>query len=139
MEANITFGPEDFKLITPHYDDPMVVMLQLANYEVKRILIDQGSSADVLYYDAFQGLGLKVEQLKHFEGTLIGFSNEEVEVLGYIELEVVFGEYENDSNQISGYQMHFNLQRHYWEDNHQPMKGNASFGVLNHEIPCGTN
>ena len=25
----ITFGPEDFKLITPHFDDPMVVMLRL--------------------------------------------------------------------------------------------------------------
>src|ERR1044072_738000 len=47
----ITFGPEDFKHITAHFDDPMVVMLHIANYEVKRILIDQGSSVDVLYDD----------------------------------------------------------------------------------------
>jgi hypothetical protein len=91
----ITFGPEDFEGIQPHFDDPMVVILRIANFGVKRVLIDQGSSADVLYYDAFQGLGLKVEQLKYFDGTLIGFSNEEVEVLGYIELEVVFGEGEH--------------------------------------------
>src|ERR1044072_6522205 len=91
----ITFEPEDFEGIQPHFDDPMVVILRIANFGVKRVLIDQGSSADVLYYNAFQGLGLKVEQLKNFEGTLIGFSKEEVEVLGYIELEVVFGEREN--------------------------------------------
>src|ERR1044072_2243548 len=54
-----TFGPEDFEGIQPHFDDPMVVILRIANFGVKRVLIDQGSSTDVLYYDAFQGLGLK--------------------------------------------------------------------------------
>ena len=59
---------------------------------MKRVLIDQGSSADMIYFDAFERLGLKVDQLKLFGGTLVGFSNEEVEVLNYIQLEVIFGE-----------------------------------------------
>src|ERR1044072_6464265 len=50
----ITFAPEDFEGIQPHFDEPMVVILRLANFGVRRVRIDQGSSADVLYYDAFQ-------------------------------------------------------------------------------------
>ena len=49
----IIFTDEDLKeLRTPH-DDPIVVSLTVANYDVKCILIDNGSSADILFYDTF--------------------------------------------------------------------------------------
>jgi hypothetical protein len=66
--------------VVPHDDDPMVVTLQIFNWDVKRVLIDPGSSADILYYDAFEKLGLAPEQLQPFKGTMAGFTGEQVHV-----------------------------------------------------------
>lgn len=70
----------------PHDDDPMVVTLQIFKWDVKRVLIDSGSSADILYYDTFDRMGLDPEQLQPFRGTLAGFNGEQVHVRGYITL-----------------------------------------------------
>ncbi|XP_024626709.1 uncharacterized protein [Medicago truncatula] len=60
---DITFSSKDFEQVIPHDDDPLVVSIQLLNWEIKRVLVDTGSSADVLYYDAFSKMGLNEEQL----------------------------------------------------------------------------
>ncbi|KAK6117276.1 hypothetical protein DH2020_048987 [Rehmannia glutinosa] len=53
-DESIRFTDEDLEgILTPH-DDPMVVSLTIANYEVKRVLVDNGSSIDILFYDAFE-------------------------------------------------------------------------------------
>ncbi|MCI04679.1 hypothetical protein A2U01_0025726, partial [Trifolium medium] len=45
------------------------------NDDVSRILIDQGSSCDVMYQELFEKLGLKKEDLCQYEGTdLQGFN-----------------------------------------------------------------
>ncbi|XP_039687770.1 uncharacterized protein [Medicago truncatula] len=64
---------------------------QLLNWEIKRVLVDTGSSADVLYFDAFSKMGLSEEQLQPFNGTLSGFTGERVHVRGYVTLKTVFG------------------------------------------------
>jgi len=73
-ERSITFSPSDFEGVVPHDDDSMVVTLQIFNWDVKKVLIDLGSSADILYYDAFEKIGLDPEQLQPFKGTLAGFT-----------------------------------------------------------------
>ena len=55
----IVFTEADFEGVEPHFDDPVVVTLRVANYTVDRILIDQGSSADLIYGAAFEKLGFK--------------------------------------------------------------------------------
>ncbi|KAJ1414050.1 hypothetical protein SESBI_19128 [Sesbania bispinosa] len=45
----ISFSDEDMKGIKPHEDDPMVIDIIMAKYKVQRVLVDQGSSADILY------------------------------------------------------------------------------------------
>ena len=40
---------------------------------VKRVLIDQGSDAEVMYPELFKGLGLKNEDLTKYDTPLIGF------------------------------------------------------------------
>jgi len=45
----ITFTSDDFKAIDPKQDDPMVITVEIENFAVKKVLIDQGSSVDILY------------------------------------------------------------------------------------------
>jgi hypothetical protein len=58
---------------------------------MKRVLIDPASSADILYYDTFDRMGLDPEQLQPFKGTLAGFTGKQVHVRGYITLKTTFG------------------------------------------------
>lgn len=88
---DISFSARDYQDVVPHDDDPMVITLQIFNWDVKRVLIDPGSSADILYYDTFDRMGLDPEQLQPFKGTLAGFTGEQVHVRGYITLKTTFG------------------------------------------------
>ena len=55
----ISFGEEDLEgTIQPH-DDALVVTARIIGFLVKRVMIDQGSGADVMYLDLFEGLRLK--------------------------------------------------------------------------------
>ena len=55
----ISFDEEDLKgTIHPH-DDALVVTARISGFVVKRVMIDQGSRADVMYLDLFEGLRLK--------------------------------------------------------------------------------
>ncbi|GAV81749.1 hypothetical protein CFOL_v3_25203 [Cephalotus follicularis] len=58
---------------------------------MKRILIDSGSSADILYKHAFDQLRIPADQLKPVKTPLVGFAGEMVHPLGSINLSVVAG------------------------------------------------
>jgi len=88
---NITFSARDFEGVVPHDDDPMVITLQILHWNIKQVLIDTGSSTDILTYEAFDIIGLREEQLQPFQGTLSGFTRERVHVRGYITLKTIFG------------------------------------------------
>ncbi|GAV65577.1 hypothetical protein CFOL_v3_09092, partial [Cephalotus follicularis] len=60
-------------------------------FTMKRILIDSGSSADILYKHAFDQLRIPTDQLKPVKTPLVGFSGEMVHLLGSIDLSVVAG------------------------------------------------
>ena len=66
----------------------MVITATIHNYSVKRILVDQGSSTDILYSDAAASIGIKKTDLKPHEGRLIGYSGKHVLVEGLIRLKV---------------------------------------------------
>ncbi|XP_059654814.1 uncharacterized protein LOC132301590 [Cornus florida] len=55
-EPVITFSEEDDKGIHQPHDDPLVVSMVIANFTVRRILIDNGSSADILFLRAYEKL-----------------------------------------------------------------------------------
>ncbi|KAJ4795108.1 Pol-polyprotein [Rhynchospora pubera] len=59
---------------------------------VKRILVDTGSSADVLYFDALRQLNLASYPLTPMDTPIVGFAGDTVIPLGTIDLEVEFGE-----------------------------------------------
>ncbi|XP_027905968.1 uncharacterized protein LOC114165580 [Vigna unguiculata] len=59
---------------------------------VHRVLIDQGSSTDVMFWDTFVGLQVPRDQLQPFDGVLVGFSGEQVEVRGHVDLRTTFSD-----------------------------------------------
>ncbi|MCI90668.1 hypothetical protein A2U01_0111962, partial [Trifolium medium] len=48
-----------------------------------------------MYWEAFKAMQLSNKQLQLYIGTLVGFSGEQVEVMGYTTLLTTFGEKEN--------------------------------------------
>ena len=49
----ITFSSSDLQAIHFPHDNPLVVTLSIANYSIKRVLIDTSSSSDILFAEAF--------------------------------------------------------------------------------------
>jgi len=69
----ISFDEEDLKgTIQPH-DDALVVTARISGFLVKRVMIDQGSEADVMYPDLFERLGLKNQDLIRYDMPLVSF------------------------------------------------------------------
>ena len=67
------FSNEDkIGTIQPH-DDALVVTLRIGVYDVKRVMIDQGSVVDIMYPDLYKGLGLKPEDLAAYSSLLVSF------------------------------------------------------------------
>ncbi|GAU30548.1 hypothetical protein TSUD_65580 [Trifolium subterraneum] len=87
----ISFSPSDGEGVFPHDDDPLVIQVQILNCDVKRVLIDSGSSADIMYWEAFKAMQLAGEQLQPYNETLVGFGGEHVEVMGHVTLLTTFG------------------------------------------------
>ena len=74
-------------MIQPH-DDVLVETARTSGFLVKRVMIDQGSGADVMYPDLFKGLGLKNEDLSKYDTPLVGFDGRVVIPQGQIPLPV---------------------------------------------------
>ncbi|GAV69835.1 hypothetical protein CFOL_v3_13336, partial [Cephalotus follicularis] len=90
-EEVITFSEEDYEGVRLPHDDPVVVTLLVELFTMKRILIDSGSSADILYKHAFDQLRIPADQLKPVKTPLVGFAGETIHPLGSIKLSVVAG------------------------------------------------
>ncbi|KAK3036202.1 hypothetical protein RJ639_030646 [Escallonia herrerae] len=56
--AKITFSGDDSDGIKTPHDDPLVITIKAGNFDVKRVLIDNGSSAKILFHDAFKKMNI---------------------------------------------------------------------------------
>ena len=50
----IGFSEEDARRLHHLHDDALVVSIRVGDYNVHQMLVDNDSSADILYYPAFQ-------------------------------------------------------------------------------------
>ncbi|XXG87665.1 hypothetical protein AAC387_Pa11g2296 [Persea americana] len=62
-KPNIWFSDKDLDDVQLSHNDPLVLTLKLKNFLVQRVLVDPGSSSEILYYDCFKKMGLKDEDL----------------------------------------------------------------------------
>ena len=67
------FSDEDkIGTIQPH-DDALVIILQIGGYDVKRVMVDQGSATEIIYPNLFKGLNLRAEDLTPYNSPLVSF------------------------------------------------------------------
>ena len=67
------FSDEDkIRTIQPH-DDALVITLRIGSYDVKRVMVDQGSAAEIMYPDLYKGLSLRAEDLMPYSSPLVSF------------------------------------------------------------------
>ena len=89
----IGFSEEDARRLHHPHDDAVVVSVCVGDYNVHRMLVDNGSSADILYYPAFQQMGIDRARLIPTNAPLVGFGGIRVLPLGAITLSVTVGDY----------------------------------------------
>ena len=87
----ITFTHEEENPSAKTETGPLVLTLQLGNKMVGRVLVDSGSTTDILYWDTFLNLGLQDNHLRPTKCILHGFSGERVRALGVAAVEMTLG------------------------------------------------
>ena len=92
LDTTITFSDSDLEGCQHPHDDPLIVCAIVANTIVHRVLIDNGSSADIIFAPAFDKMGIGRERLEPVNTHLRGFSGEKVLPLGSIQLVLTLGE-----------------------------------------------
>nr|KYP34711.1 hypothetical protein KK1_044312 [Cajanus cajan] len=68
----------------------MVISVEIHNCIVRKTLVDQGNSADILYWNTFKQLGIPEAELIPYNEPFVGFSGERVQTKGYIKLSTRF-------------------------------------------------
>ena len=89
----IGFSEEDVRRLYHPHDDALVVSICVGDYNVHWVLVDNGSLADILYYPAFQQMGIDRAQLIPTNAPLVGFGGTRVFLLGAVTLSVTVGDY----------------------------------------------
>nr|XP_023929215.1 uncharacterized protein LOC112040561 [Quercus suber] len=91
IRLTLSFSNEDkIGTIQPHVD-ALVVILRIGGYDVKRVMVDQGSGAEIMYLDLYNRLGLKPEDLIATDSPLVSFDEKVVILKGQIRLPVQAG------------------------------------------------
>ncbi|XP_052735490.1 uncharacterized protein LOC108328707 [Vigna angularis] len=88
---DITFTNADFHAPDPDHDDPMVITANIARYDVSKVLIDQGSSVNILFWSTFKKMDLSEDLIAPFNEQIVGFSGERVDTRGYLDLRTRLG------------------------------------------------
>ena len=92
LDKSITFSDSYLEGCQHPCDDPLVVLSIVANKTVHRVLIDNKSSADIIFASAFDKMGIGREKMELVNTHLRGFSGEKVLSLGSIQLVLTLGE-----------------------------------------------
>ncbi|XP_074336725.1 uncharacterized protein LOC141673896 [Apium graveolens] len=82
----------DAKWVHYPHTDALVIKMKIRTVNVHRAMVDTGSSADVLTYDAYKKLGLLDRELTSTGGHLYGFTGNSIGVKGIIRLPITIGE-----------------------------------------------
>ncbi|XP_072083626.1 uncharacterized protein [Arachis hypogaea] len=82
--SRIDFSTADFKSPCPNLDDPVVISIHMGELTVKKVLLDPGSNADVLFYSTFKKMHFSDNAPQPSPGELVEFSGEKDNMVGTV-------------------------------------------------------
>ena len=87
-QPTLGFSDEDKAGIIQPHDNALVVTLRIGGFDVRRVLVDQGSAVEIMYPDLYKGLNLKPKDLTAYESPLVSFKGKTVIPKGQIKLPI---------------------------------------------------
>ena len=87
----ISFSEDDARGIHQPHDDALVVTMTIVGFITRRMLIDNGSSADIIYLPTYQQMKIDKERLKPIDIPLVGFTGDKVKPSGVVTLIIEAG------------------------------------------------
>ncbi|KAK3016946.1 hypothetical protein RJ639_007322 [Escallonia herrerae] len=90
--TSLEFNDADLDGISLPHDNALVITLRVNAFNVKRFLVDTGSSADIIFEDAFNQMGISDDRVKPISSPLYGFTGASAPVRGIASLTIVVGE-----------------------------------------------
>ena len=91
MPLVMGFSDEDKIGTIQSHDDALVITLRIGGYNVKRVMVDQGSTTEIMYPDLYKGLNLKAEDLTPYSSPLVSFEEKIIIPKDQIRLPVQIG------------------------------------------------
>ncbi|XP_075674869.1 uncharacterized protein LOC142644069 [Castanea sativa] len=92
-EPDIIFVERDSHSIRQSHDDPLVIMLRVEEFNIHQVLIDNGSSVDIVYLSTFQQMKLEKKRIRPFTSPLVSFTGDKFIPRGIVTLIVITGTY----------------------------------------------
>ena len=87
----LSFSEEDKVRTTQSHDNALLITLRIGGYDVKRVMVDGGSAAEIMYPDLYKGLKLKPKDLLPYDSPLMSFDGKLVIPKGMISLPIQTG------------------------------------------------
>lgn len=93
----LAFGNQDLLDGKPNKYVLLFISVVMANVEVRRILIDQGSYVDIIFEDLLKVLSISMDDITPYHRMLLtGFNGSTANPLGCIELMVTYGDLDGE-------------------------------------------
>lgn len=77
----VSFSDEDLKVIDMLHQDTLVITLQVENFKVKRILVDRGAGASIIFLSSLLNMELTTKDLKKTQSILVGFDRSSAQAI----------------------------------------------------------
>ena len=82
----ITFDQNDLNDQHQKHHDGLIIRLTIGNCLTKRVLIDGGSSANVIFLDTLKAMGTDISEIVRPTTTLVGFNGDTTNTHGEIDM-----------------------------------------------------
>ncbi|KAL2455272.1 Uncharacterized protein Adt_47359 [Abeliophyllum distichum] len=93
FSQNITLRGENLKALPCPHDDALVIVANIVDFDVKKVLVDNGNAANIISWIVFLGLKISLSKIKNVTPPLYEFVGATIIPEGAIELPVTLGTY----------------------------------------------
>ncbi|KAL1216936.1 hypothetical protein V5N11_018738 [Cardamine amara subsp. amara] len=89
--TKISFWESETSELDLHHDDALIIDLDVAGLELTKMMVDTGSSVDLIFYSVLQRMEIPDSRIRGIKMLLTGFAGETTISLGTIQLPVIAG------------------------------------------------